>query len=131
PPPSRGGAMSPATVAELLLAAPLLGGADAAVLRAGGERAILRVERAGRDLASIEVDEEVGAAAIVLLSRAVGVDPLIEAGSLEARGNVGRVRVRAGAASTELLISGTASRLGMELEVRRLRGGTEAETSVL
>lgn len=113
-------AVEPARLADLLLAALVHADLVSASLVPGANVASLELEYGSGQLDEFVVAPDVAMAACVRLALAARLDLLAEAGSAEAAANVTRMPVRTGDERAEVLVSLTARRDGLEIELQRL-----------
>jgi tRNA A-37 threonylcarbamoyl transferase component Bud32 len=108
-----------ATLADLMIAA-LLGPYGGHVsLDPEGEGAALVVRRGNATAARLAIEADLAAAAIARLTKAAGLDPLVERGSLTQPGTA-RLAVRVGGTMAEVLVTTGTTSLGMSVELRLL-----------
>lgn len=119
-------AMGPEAVARLLLAGPVGLEVDLVSLEPDADGYTLWLRRSGRDVFSIALDEEVGAATAVVLARLLDLDPLIEDRTLETPGNARRISVRVAGVTGDVLVSMAAGPVGIRVEACRVGGGFAA-----
>ena len=110
--------LRPATLADLMLTCPLRYRADFAALEPRGDTSVLRIKRGNATIVERLVPADVGHAAIVRLGLVAGLDPLLEASTIEGRSNVAKVTFRAGDDVAEILVSVRASAGGLDAELR-------------
>lgn len=118
--------IGPIALADLMLAAALRGEADFVLLRVEDDVGTVSLTSGAALLGRLRVPADVGSAAAARLAIVAGLDPLIEAGSLEGRSNVARARIRAGDERGEVLVSACASARGIDVEVHPLVRGRRA-----
>jgi len=112
--------LSPAVIADGLLAALGSGEATVGSLRREQDGHVVELRRSDGTSVALEIDDDLAAAIAVRLALAGGVSPLAPLGSSEASANVARVRVAVGAHRSDVLISCAASSRGFVVELRAL-----------
>ena len=114
------GEVRPEVLVDLVLGPPSWHGADLVVLQPAAGSHELFVKRGSVTLAKLGVGRDLADAAVARLALMAGLDPLLPAGSPEAKNNLARLDVVSGSTRTELLVSVAASSRGLEAEVRSL-----------
>ncbi|MEO7331510.1 MAG: serine/threonine-protein kinase [Minicystis sp.] len=110
--------LPPWRLADLLMAAPLVCNAGLVLLEPDGDSSTVSVLRGSLVVTELRIDVDLGNAAAARLSVLAGIDPLLEAGALEAGLNMGRVMVRRGADVAELLVGVSTSLRGIDVQIR-------------
>jgi tRNA A-37 threonylcarbamoyl transferase component Bud32 len=119
--------VSPAALADLMIAALLTPGGGVVALDPDGESAIVTLRRGNATTAEMNVAGDVAAGVVGRLARMSGLDPLQERSSL-AGSRAARLAVKVGPDSAEVLVTLRATALGMSAELRLLtRGGRPVE----
>jgi eukaryotic-like serine/threonine-protein kinase len=112
--------ITPARLADLMVAAPILRGASLVSLQPEGDTSKLLVRRGSATLTELRVPAEIGNAAVARIAFLAGLDPFAAAGSLQGSANVARLRARSGRHAGEVLVSVVAQSSGFEAEIRPL-----------
>src|SRR6185437_12809592 len=103
PPPLT--SITPARLADLMLAAPVARRAGLAVLDPDDDTSAVSILRGAMTIAEFRVPADIGSAAAARLAVIAGLDPLADVHQLPGSGNMGRVTVRAAADFSEVLVT--------------------------
>jgi predicted Ser/Thr protein kinase len=112
--------LSPAVVADALLAGLASGHAITASVRHEHEGHIVELRRSDGSLEVLEIDDDLAAAMTARLALAAGLSPVAGVGTKAAAANVARVRVVEGVHRAEVLVSISATSRGFCVELRAL-----------
>jgi eukaryotic-like serine/threonine-protein kinase len=115
--------LSACELADLLLLAVVRKRVSALVVEPAEVGHRLNVEQAGRAVASSTLDSSLADAVVARLGLLAGLDPASAADAL------GRLRIRAGGADTEVLVALHEDERGFGIELRRIEQGSDDATS--